>query len=104
MEESTNRYWAASHRPPTLNVEISPGYRKKLIAAYKKDATFRDRWMDPSTSSNVWHAGKRYYKDDEGLLYFRDADFKPRLCIPKSEQPAILREMHESPLSTAHAG
>jgi hypothetical protein len=38
------------------------------------------------------------------LLFFRDANFMPQLCIPRSLQASILREAHKSPYQPAHAG
>lgn len=39
----------------------------------------------------------------KGLLYFIDADFKPRLCFPKACVNFILCSVHESAYKSAHA-
>lgn len=49
----------------------------------------------------TWDAGRRFYKDEQGTLFFHDA---PRLCVPVSERGTLLAEVHESPFESAHAG
>ena len=46
----------------------------------------------------------RFQKGKDGLLYFVDADWKTRLCVPRSKIQFILRWIHESPHESAHAG
>ncbi|KII83582.1 hypothetical protein PLICRDRAFT_119199, partial [Plicaturopsis crispa FD-325 SS-3] len=104
MEHLSDRYWAATHRPPTLLIHMDEEYMAKFVDGYKSDPVFRERWNEAEANDDKWHAGKRYYKDDKGLLYFRDADFQPRLCVPANERATILREAHETPLGSAHAG
>jgi hypothetical protein len=96
--------WEASHPPPTIHVSLDPQYLKQFIDGYKKDRVFKEKWADKSSDPNSWYAGKRYYRDDQGLLFFRDADMMPRLCIPKSEVSYILSQAHDSAFETAHAG
>src|ERR1700736_1538110 len=96
--------WEASPPPPTLHVSIHPDYVKALVKGYKMDPLFKHKWEDKTSDPLSWYAGKCFYKDHEGLLFFQDANFMPRLCIPKSHQATILREAHESPYHTAHAG
>lgn len=99
----TKKLWEETHHPPTVLVEMDEQSRNRYVEGYKKDISFRRRWEEKSNSSS-WDAASRYFKDDQGLLYFRDADFHARLCIPKSERLAILRAAHKSPYLTAHAG
>ncbi|KII83907.1 hypothetical protein PLICRDRAFT_71310, partial [Plicaturopsis crispa FD-325 SS-3] len=98
------QYWAATNPPPNLHVQLHPEYIQRFVDAYQTDAFFKERWRDGSSSDEGWHASRRYFKDAQGLLFFRDADFRPRLCIPTSERASILREAHESAFETAHAG
>jgi hypothetical protein len=37
-------------------------------------------------------------------LYFYNANFVPRLCVPQCLVPFILKEAHDSPFKSAHAG
>jgi hypothetical protein len=46
----------------------------------------------------------RFQKASNGLLYFIDADWSARLCVPHNKIPFILRWMHESAKESAHTG
>ena len=49
-------------------------------------------------------APQKFYKNEDGLLFFRDADWKACLCVPHSLVKKTLQEHHESAWETAHAG
>lgn len=88
---------------------MDPSVLTAYLDGYQKDANFRDRWARCTTGpGNVGpsqpRAEDRFFSDPQGLLYFRDADFRARLCVPKSQQASVLRAAHESPVVTAHAG
>jgi hypothetical protein len=97
-------YWGAHNPPPNIHVAMDEKARRKFVAAYFGDAAFGKIWTNPSSELNVWQPGYRYFKNEQGLLFFRDADYQPRLCVPKSERKFLLREIHESAMETAHAG
>jgi hypothetical protein len=40
----------------------------------------------------------------DGLLYFRNADLIPRLCVPHEKVPLVLHEAHDSAFEGAHSG
>ncbi|EJD43087.1 hypothetical protein AURDEDRAFT_35286, partial [Auricularia subglabra TFB-10046 SS5] len=88
--------------PPTLLVTMHPDLKRRYSAGYEKDQAFKGKGFNSDERS--WYAGNRFYRGSDGLLFFRDADFMPRLCVPRSEQPALLRHMHENAFETAHAG
>lgn len=100
----SKKLWEATHRPPTVLVEMEPHVRDKYVAGYKEDITFRAPWERQNDDPDSWDPANRYFKDSNDLLYFRDADFHARLCVPKGERLSVLREAHESPHLTAHAG
>lgn len=100
----TRTLWEATHKPPTVLVEMDEDTRKRYIEGYKTDVTFRTRWESMDKDPESWDPANRFFKDSEGLLYFRDADFHARLCVPKSERNRVIRAAHESPYLTAHAG
>ncbi len=100
----TRTLWEATHKPPTVLVEMDEDTRKRYIEGYKTDVTFRTRWESMDKDPESWDPANRFFKDSEGLLYFRDADFHARLCVPKSERNRVMRAAHESPYLTAHAG
>jgi hypothetical protein len=78
--------------------------RQRFISNYLADVTFRKIWADLSTSKDEWKPGSRYFRDDCGLLFFCDADYQPRLCVPRAERKTLLEEVHEGPFESAHAG
>ena len=49
-------------------------------------------------------AANRFYKDERGILFFRDADWTECLCVPRSQVPTLLKETHDRAFETAHAG
>ncbi|GJF00591.1 polyprotein [Phanerochaete sordida] len=79
--------WQSENPPPALPILIHLSEAKK--EEFRKDS---------------WHPAQRFFKDQDGLLFFRDADFQPRLCVPKSLRNEVLRTFHESPFESAHAG
>ncbi|EJD49358.1 hypothetical protein AURDEDRAFT_38121, partial [Auricularia subglabra TFB-10046 SS5] len=88
--------------PPTLLVSMHPVMKRRFKKGYAADPFFKDKGYDSDERS--WYAGTRFYRGKDGLLYFRDADFLPRLCVPRSERANILKLLHESSFETAHAG
>lgn len=98
------KLWESTHCPPTVLVKMNEEVRKRYIQGYKDDITFRARWENQQNNPDSWDPANRFFRDGDDLLYFRDADFHARLCVPKSERVAVMREAHESPHLTAHAG
>ncbi|EJD48853.1 hypothetical protein AURDEDRAFT_30721, partial [Auricularia subglabra TFB-10046 SS5] len=88
--------------PPTLLVVMSDELKRRYSKGYDRDSAFKGKGFNSDERS--WYSGNRFYRGNDGLLYFRDADFMPRLCVPKSEQPTLLQHLHESAFETAHAG
>lgn len=88
----------ATHRPPTVLVESSKEARDLYLEDYQKDVTFRACWEENNNAPDSWDPASRFLRDDNGLLYFRDADFHARPCVPQSERNNVLRAAHESPL------
>lgn len=101
---ASEEYWGAVNPPPNLHVSMKKDLLDAFVKGYQEDPAFRHIWDDPKSEPNGWTPGHRFFKDDSGLLYFRDSDYQPRLCVPKSQRAWILTEAHESPLTSAHAG
>jgi hypothetical protein len=104
LEVNPPKEWEKEARLPYLHVHMDSKKREDWVKAYQEDETLRPRWDDKDSDASFWRPGRRYYKDQEGLLFFQDADFIPRLCVPKPKVAEILREAHESALEGAHAG
>ncbi|GJF00938.1 polyprotein [Phanerochaete sordida] len=90
--------------PPTLLAHISESKKEQFRQAYPKDPFFAGRLQEAAKLVDSWYPGQRFFLDHDGLLFFRDADFQPRLCVPKDLRNEVLRSVHESPFETAHAG
>ncbi|KZV79526.1 hypothetical protein EXIGLDRAFT_592655, partial [Exidia glandulosa HHB12029] len=88
--------------PPVLHVVMSDETKAKFLKGYASDPAFAKKGNNSDERS--WYAGNRFYKGNDGLLFFRDADLMPRLCVPKNMRVALMRHMHESAFETAHAG
>ena len=97
-------YWDASNPAPNLHVEMDPEFIKEWVKDYESDQTFGSIWKDDKRELKNWRQDGRFLKDHRGLLFFLDEDYQPRLSVPKSRRNLILREAHESPLESAHAG
>ena len=74
------------------------------VKAYQNDVAFKTKYEAALDKQMDWSASRRYFKDSDGLLYFRDADFKLKLCVPSNKRAEILVDAHESPFETAHSG
>jgi hypothetical protein len=96
--------WEFERELPHLLVKFSDTERRSWVEAYSEDPALKSRWMSDDADSKSWRPGRRYIRDVDGLLYFRDADHIPRLCVPKSKIPLVLQEGHDSAFETAHAG
>lgn len=97
--------WEENNPPPQIRVAIDPGYLSRFIQAYSVCPEFRKRWEnlgegENATSHNPAH---RFFKDENHLLFFRNASMQPRLCVPKDMRLDILKQVHNSPYETAHA-
>ena len=103
-EDTKDSYEKASKPPGYIHTQMSDDIRQRWIQGYKDDPSFRSVWEDKRSEVGSWEPGFRFFKDLDGLLYFRDADYHPRLCVPKTLRLEILTEAHESPLETAHMG
>ncbi|EIN09305.1 hypothetical protein PUNSTDRAFT_28334, partial [Punctularia strigosozonata HHB-11173 SS5] len=88
--------------PPSLVIHIEEALLKRYIKGYENDITFRAKYQSRESDPRSWHPTKRFFRDERGLLYFRDADFVPRLCVPKELQEDLLKQIHESAHSSAH--
>jgi len=59
-------------------------------------------WSDEKWLAVNWNGNRRFLKDEQGLLFFLDSNYQPRLCVPKKRKNFILREVHENPLKSTH--
>ena len=103
-DNNKDSYEKANEPPGYIHTQMAEDIRKKWIQGYLDDPGLRSAWEDRRSEAGSWEPGFRFFKDLDGLLYFRDADYHPRLCVPKTLRHDILTKAHESPFETAHMG
>ncbi|KAJ7224236.1 hypothetical protein GGX14DRAFT_387001 [Mycena pura] len=96
-------YWGALHPPPNILLGMDKSFMEEWRAAYDRDPNLRNRWNDPDIVKGHWSPGQRFFRNEEGMLFFRDADYQPRLCVPKDLVRAVMEEAHETPAGTVHS-
>ena len=101
-EDPNSEYWGATNPPPNIHVHMSEEALKVWVNDYKQDPHLVKIWDDPKSSIENWVPGHRFFKDGQGLLFFRDADYQPRLCVPKNQRLRLLEETHEQAYEGAH--
>ncbi|KAI5890846.1 uncharacterized protein SCHCODRAFT_02468393, partial [Schizophyllum commune H4-8] len=106
LEQAAQRpaYEPTFRKPPALVSHISPEMATRFREAYQAEPYWRRRYEEADTVSSAWTPGRRYYKSENGLLFFLDADYLPRLCVPDALRDEVLLRAHEDPMETAHAG
>ena len=97
-------YWDTSNPAPNLHVSMDPAFLLDWVADYESDQSFGSIWGDKERLAENWKGNGRFLRDDRGLLFFLDEGYQPRLCVPRKRRNFVLREAHESPLESAHAG
>ena len=97
-------YWGATNPAPNMHVEMDPAFITEWVESYNSDPAFQSIWNDEKRNEQNWKNTGRFLKDERGLLFFLDEDYQPRLCVPRSQRNFVLREAHENPLESAHAG
>ena len=102
--EPSEEYWTSTNPTPNLHVAIDETTLQDWIDGYKADEAFRTIWEHKQQEPADATRNNRYLKDERGLLYFVDPDYQPRLCVPKSQRNFVLREAHENPMESSHAG
>ena len=103
-DSTKDSYEKANEPPGYIHTQMANDLRLKWVQGYLEDPGLRSVYEDKRSEVGSWEPGFRFFKDLDGLLYFRDADYHPRLCVPKALRRDVLTEAHESPFETAHMG
>lgn len=77
---------------------------REWVKGYQEDPHLVKIWEDPKSLAENWTPRHRFFKDSNGLLFFRDADYQPRLCVPIGRRRLLLEEAHEQAYKGAHQG
>ena len=102
--EQSDEYWGAVNPPPNILVHLDEETIREWVKGYAEDPHLVKIWKDPKTTVKNWIPGHRFFKDEKGLLFFRDADYQPRLCVPLNQRRLIMEESHEQAYEGAHQG
>ena len=103
-DSTKDSYEKANEPPGYIHTQMADDLRLKWVQGYLEDPGLRSVYEDKRSKVGSWEPGFRFFKDLDRLLYFRDADYHPRLCVPKALRRDVLTEAHESPFETAHMG
>ncbi|KDQ22552.1 hypothetical protein PLEOSDRAFT_1016085, partial [Pleurotus ostreatus PC15] len=117
-QESITDHWTYPRgiRPPEfldeeilskahLLVAFTPRALEEWKESYAEDAYFKEKFeVSESEDPERLLTSPRFRKGANGLLYFVDADWRHRLCVPRGQVPSVLRQIHESPYESAHEG
>jgi len=72
--------------------------------SYEEDPFFKQYYADEIPNPRVAITPSHFHKGSNGLLYFIDARWETRLCVPCSQIQFILEWIHEAPHEAAHGG
>ena len=100
-ETPLNEEWSSRSQ---LLITVDPNVCKEFAEGYETDRFFAPRYVEIQPNEKTIISASHFQKGRDGLLYFIDAGWKTRLCVPKSKINYILRWIHESPYESAHAG
>ncbi|KAF9471034.1 hypothetical protein BDN70DRAFT_820552, partial [Pholiota conissans] len=98
--ETAEDWDSRSHLLVSLNKELVA----KFAAGYKVDSFFKSKYVDEIANPQTVVTPSHFRKDPNGLLFFLDADWKARLCVPQPQVNFVLKWIHDSPFESAHAG
>ncbi|KAF9035054.1 hypothetical protein BDZ89DRAFT_931408, partial [Hymenopellis radicata] len=87
-----------------LLVGLDEGMKRQFVEGYSRDRSLKSYYVTEIANPSTPLTPSRFVKGSNGLLYFVDADWKHRLCVPSSLVPEILKRMHETAYESAHEG
>ena len=87
-----------------LLVALSSEVIDNFVKGYKEDPFFRQYYAEEIPNPRVALTPSHFRKGSNGLLYFIDARWETRLCVPRSQIQFVLEWIHEAPHEAAHGG
>ena len=102
--KATAEYWGATNPPPTIHLAMSEEMKAQWKSAYLEDPMFKNIARSRDSRYEELGPGRQFFVDQDRMIFFNNEDYQPRLCVPVSQRNFILRESHENPLESAHAG
>ena len=89
---------------PHLLVAMNPSVIAAFAQSYSMDKYFASKYVEDVPNPKSVITPSHFRKSKNGLLYFIDADWSARLCVPESRIHFVLKWIHDSPYESAHAG
>jgi hypothetical protein len=87
-----------------LLVAAKPEMIREFSEGYRADNYFRKHFVDTVPNPETPLTPSQFQKGENSLLYFIDADWNSRLCVPRSKMPYTLSLVHDSAHEGAHTG
>ena len=87
-----------------LLVGLDPEIVERFVQGYQDDPFFKQYYADEIPNPNIAITPSHFRKGSNGLLYFIDARWETRLCVPQSLIQFVLEWIHETPHEAAHSG
>ena len=97
-------YWDATNPTPNLHVSMDQKFLSKLVTDYENDRSFHEIYADKARLEENWKGNGCFLRDERGLLFFLNENYQPWLCVPEKRRNFLLKEVHENPFESAHAG
>ena len=101
---TSSEYCGAMNPPPMVHLSMSEEAKDEWRKSYREDPMFRSMAEDVKQSRDNPAPGRRFFVDQDGMIFFNSENYQPRLCVPMGQRNFILKEAHENPLESAHAG
>jgi hypothetical protein len=108
MDKPATRTVSASnettHTLSRLHVYTNEEIIEHFKEGYRADKNFSAivaHMREEKVENDKYHV---YQLGSNGLLHFKDADHRIRLCVPLSERISLIKEVHDSAHESAHAG
>lgn len=79
-----------------LLVSMSESMVEAFKTGYEEDNFLKSRYVDEVPNSQTAVTPSHFRTGKNGLLYFVDADWSARLCVPKSQVNYVLKWIHDS--------
>ena len=92
---TTAEYWGAVNPPPTINLSMSEEAKRQWKQSYLEDPIFKRIALDDASQYDKLGSGRRFFVDQEGMIFFNNEDYQPRLCVPVGQRNFVLMEAHE---------
>jgi len=87
-----------------LLVALNPEVVERFVQGYQDNPFFKQYYADEIPNPNIAITPSHFRKGSNRLLYFIDARWATRLCVPQSQIQFVLEWIHEAPHEAAHRG